>query len=48
MQNLMSSGRTFFAVGAGHLGGPNGVVRLLRKAGYKVTPLMHLPGVRRI
>lgn len=31
---------TFFAVGAGHLGGPEGMVRLLRKAGYTVTPVM--------
>lgn len=30
---------TFFAVGAGHLGGKNGVIRLLRKAGVKVKPL---------
>lgn len=30
---------TFYAVGAGHLGGENGVIRLLRKAGYKVTPV---------
>ncbi len=27
---------SFFAVGAAHLGGPNGVINLLRKAGYKV------------
>lgn len=27
---------TFFAVGAAHLGGDNGVIKLLRKAGYKV------------
>ncbi|MDX2361830.1 MAG: TraB/GumN family protein [Crocinitomicaceae bacterium] len=27
------------AVGAGHLGGPNGVVRLLRREGYTVTPI---------
>ncbi|MGV3460085.1 MAG: TraB/GumN family protein [Flavobacterium sp.] len=26
---------TFFAVGAAHLGGDNGVIKLLRKAGYK-------------
>ena len=32
--------RTFYAVGAGHLGGENGVIRLLRKQGYKVTPVM--------
>ena len=30
---------TFFAVGAGHLGGPSGVIHLLRKAGMKVTPI---------
>lgn len=29
--------QTFFAVGAGHLGGPKGVIHLLRKEGYKVT-----------
>lgn len=27
---------TFFGVGAAHLGGPNGVINLLRKAGYTV------------
>ena len=30
---------TFFAVGAGHLGGPNGVIKLLKEAGYKVVPV---------
>lgn len=30
---------TFIAVGAGHLGGPNGVIRLLEKAGYILTPI---------
>ncbi len=30
---------TFYAVGAGHLGGPVGVIHLLRKAGLKVTPV---------
>lgn len=29
----------FIAVGAGHLGGPNGVIKLLRKEGYTVLPL---------
>jgi uncharacterized protein YbaP (TraB family) len=28
---------TFYAVGAGHLGGETGVIRLLRKEGFKVT-----------
>lgn len=36
----MSAGkRTFFGVGAGHLGGPEGVIALLKKAGYEVTPV---------
>lgn len=30
---------TFVAVGAGHLGGKNGVIKLLRKKGYRVTPV---------
>lgn len=30
---------TFFAVGAGHLAGSNGVIHLLRKEGYKVKPV---------
>lgn len=31
--------KTFYAVGGGHLGGKNGVISLLLKAGYKVTPV---------
>jgi len=31
---------TFFAVGAAHLAGKKGVINLLRKAGYTVTPVM--------
>ncbi|MFB2118069.1 TraB/GumN family protein [Parapedobacter sp. 2B3] len=30
---------TFFAVGAGHLGGEKGVINLLRQAGYTVSPV---------
>jgi uncharacterized protein YbaP (TraB family) len=30
---------TFIAVGAGHLGGPNGVVRLLQQDGFTLTPI---------
>jgi uncharacterized protein len=30
---------TFYAVGAGHLGGKNGVISLLKKAGYRVDPI---------
>ncbi len=36
MSRMMAEKPTVFAVGAGHLGGPNGVVALLRKAGYRV------------
>jgi uncharacterized protein YbaP (TraB family) len=31
--------KSFFAVGAGHLGGEEGVITLLKAAGYKVTPI---------
>ncbi|MNS29687.1 TraB family protein [compost metagenome] len=31
---------TFFAVGIGHLGGPQGVIALLRKRGYSVEPVL--------
>ncbi len=30
---------TFFGVGAGHLSGENGVINLLRKAGYSIKPV---------
>jgi hypothetical protein len=32
---------TFFAFGAGHLGGDKGVISLLRKAGYTVKPIFY-------
>jgi uncharacterized protein YbaP (TraB family) len=32
---------TFFAVGAGHLGGENGVLALLRAQGFTVTPVIY-------
>ncbi len=37
IENFAKQKSTFFAVGAGHLGGEKGVVNLLRKAGYNVT-----------
>ncbi len=39
IQEYASSLSTFFAVGAGHLPGDQGVVNLLRKAGYTVRPI---------
>lgn len=39
MKEMMAGQQTFFAVGAGHLGGPQGVVRLLRQEGYAVVPV---------
>jgi uncharacterized protein len=39
MGDMMKAQPSFFAVGAGHLGGDQGVVSLLRKAGYKVEPV---------
>ena len=37
MKEMMPVQRTFFAVGAGHLGGPKGVIKLLRDEGYEVS-----------
>ncbi len=39
MEELMSREVVFFAVGAGHLPGEEGVIALLRKKGYKVEPI---------
>lgn len=41
IENQMNTMPTFFAVGAAHLAGKNGVIRLLRKQGYKVTPIYY-------
>lgn len=38
MMEKMSQGPVFFAVGAGHLAGDYGVIRLLRKEGFTVEP----------
>lgn len=37
MSNMMQQQSVFFAVGAAHLGGEEGVINLLRQAGYTVT-----------
>lgn len=39
MRTMMAEAPTFFAVGAGHLAGERGVVHLLRKEGYKLSPI---------
>ncbi len=39
MERMMHEQPTFFAVGAGHLGGTQGVIALLRKAGYRVEAM---------
>lgn len=41
MQNIMHKKPTLFAVGAGHLGGENGVLDLLKKSGYSVRPIVN-------
>jgi uncharacterized protein YbaP (TraB family) len=44
MEEMMRMEPVFFAVGAGHLGGKNGVIRLLRNAGYTVKPISQVGG----
>lgn len=39
MSKMMTTGPVFFAVGAGHLAGESGVINLLKKQGYKLTPV---------
>ena len=39
MRESLASKRTFIAVGAGHLGGPNGLIRLLEKEGFTLSPV---------
>lgn len=39
MPDLMKNESIFFAVGAAHLSGNDGVLKLLKERGYKVTPL---------
>jgi uncharacterized protein YbaP (TraB family) len=41
IQGAIMEKPTFFAVGAAHLGGPDGVLSLLRKQGYRLTPVTY-------
>lgn len=40
MPAMMQKQSVFFAFGAAHLGGPQGVIALLRQAGYQVQPVL--------
>jgi hypothetical protein len=40
MEKAMQGKPTFFAVGAGHLGGAKGVLSLLKKKGYTVKAVL--------
>ncbi len=39
IENISKEKSAFYAVGAGHLGGKNGVIALLRKQGYTIKPI---------
>ena len=41
IKKLSKKKNTFVAVGAGHLGGPNGVIRLLEREGYVLTAVKY-------
>ncbi|MBC9934727.1 TraB/GumN family protein [Chitinophaga qingshengii] len=41
MPDMMKANSCFFAVGSGHLAGDTGVIALLRKKGYTVTPVLN-------
>ncbi|MFY7991548.1 MAG: TraB/GumN family protein [Fluviicola sp.] len=41
IEQKMSKNGCFVAVGAGHLGGEQGILQLLRNKGYKVTPVRY-------
>jgi uncharacterized protein YbaP (TraB family) len=41
LKNIMKTESVFIAVGAGHLTGDKGLIRLLQKEGYKVDPLFN-------
>ena len=38
---MMKTESVFFAVGAIHLAGKNGLIELLRKDGYTLTPVLN-------
>jgi uncharacterized protein YbaP (TraB family) len=48
MPDLMKQKSILFAVGAGHLPGDQGVINLLRKKGYKVTPMKNTNSITEV
>ena len=40
LPGIMQEQSAFVAVGGGHLGGPDGLIDLLRRAGYTVEPVL--------
>jgi len=46
LSTILPGKSVLVAVGAGHLPGEKGVINLLRKAGYKLTPVRNTPGSR--
>ena len=47
LKTLLPEKSILVAVGAGHLPGEKGVINLLRKEGYKVTPVENKTNVNR-
>ena len=39
IEKMIKKKNTFIAIGAAHLGGPNGVLRLLEQKGYRLVPI---------
>lgn len=48
MQDKMQGASVFFAVGAAHLWGDQGVISLLKKAGYTVEPMIDTVNIHKI
>jgi uncharacterized protein YbaP (TraB family) len=41
MEKMAIEKATFFAVGAGHLGGEKGLIKLLQEKGFTITPIRY-------